>query len=241
MTKEEALQVLDGSLLGDGSLRRLKSGALYHMDLSKHTILIGDHLKYLCWIANNALEPLGVVPCKSYPKLGTTASRGKPYRYARLATHVSPVLGQLYDEWYIGGSWKEGFIHGATKVIPRRLMQAKVLPVLSLVPWFLEDSGSYHAIGSTKVRVAFAVCNFTEEEVSHLTTMLNNMGLNTVKPAKENVKKGSGLSIYLAQDSINPLMNLVEPLILDVFGDSRGSSYKDAVKRRPMRKKLGGK
>jgi hypothetical protein len=238
MTKKEALQVLDGSMLGDGNLTRLKGGAIYYVSFSKPNILLGDHLKYLHWIADDALRALGVEPLRGYPKIEIQCRKGRPHGIARLVTHSSIVLGEIYEEWYTGGSWiqRTGRWHGATKVLPKRLLRAVVLPVLTLAPWFLEDGSSsiiYPERACPVISVSFSTYNFSKNEVYGLMGLLNNMGLGTIKSSRRRVKKGSGLLIRLKQDSVNPFMDLIEPIILSIFRDSEGPSYKDMIKRRP--------
>jgi hypothetical protein len=224
-------------MLGDGNLVRYKGGARYSIALSRASISLRDHLKYLQWIADNALKPLGIAPCRGHPKLRTVMRGDKPYAFAVLTTCLSPTLTSLYDEWYSGGGWvnkgTDLYIRGATKILPKRLLSSTVLPTLTLVPWFLEDGSSLQYSGSPTIQVCFYTPAFSESEVSHLTTMLNNRGIVTIKPRKQDVVRGSGLSILLAQSSVNQFMDLVEPTILSIFGDSKWPSYLKMVKRKP--------
>lgn len=236
----KATQVLDGLMMGDGCLVRQKGGAFYQMSQAKPSVSIEDHLKYEQWIAANVFEVLGITTSAKCPRAGVSVSRGRLYRYAHLRTLQSPLLTSLYDEWYTGGEWiqnKQGswYIRGANKVLLSRLMKATTLPVLTLAHWFLGDGGSswdYLGRKTPIVRVTFSVHCFTKAEVYHLMVALNSMGIVTVKPSKHPCRNGSGLVIHLAQRSVNYFMDLVEPSILEIFGDSEGASYKDAVKRK---------
>lgn len=241
LTFDEALEAFDGLMLGDGGLVRHGGGARYCMKQSKHTIPLSDHLKWLQWIVGNIFPPLGVVPSRGYPKITTRVCsagihKGELYQQADLVTHQSALLTELYNEWYANGEWvraKRGdwYVRGARKVLPERLMEALVLPIRTLSLWFLGDGGSYKYFD---ILVDFSTHCFSTEEVSHLTCMLNSMGVATVKPERYNCGKGSGLVMKLSRthDNTNHFMDLVEPTIMEIFGDSPSPSYKDMIKRR---------
>ena len=238
-TKQRALQAFDGLMLGDGGLTRYKRGAHYFMAQSKQTILISDHIKWVQWVKDNVFMIIGVQVPNRYPRIGTGTYKEKIFQKAYLRTRQSSLLADLYDEWYIGGELarpKYGwYIHKATKIVPERLMQATTLPALTLVHWFLGDGGSSWARRNGSVPlplIKFSTEGFIEKEVYHLSFMLNSMGIDTIEPGKAEAKKGSGLSIRLAQHSINYFMDLIEPHILEIFGNSEGPSYKDMIKRK---------
>ena len=246
MTGEEVSQAFDGLMLGDGSLARRKKGACYGMHQSKPTISISDHLRWLQWVAGNVFPLLGVVPCGSHPKARTRIypagkHKGESYQEALLYSRTSSLLGEFYDEWYSGGEWTQSganwYIHGKTKVLPRRLMQAATLPIWTLVHWFLGDGSSvrrYINGYGPYVQVSFSTNCFSVSEVLHLMGMLNNIGVTTTKPSQRRNKRGSGLVICLssARGNSDHFMDLVEPGILEIFKDSESPSYKDMVKRR---------
>lgn len=247
MKEKKAREILDGLLLGDGSLRRHKTTARYAMSQCKHTISIEDHLKWEYWLGDGVFSVLGV---DASVKLlwGTRTgnlSKGQKYQIASLWTKYSLLLAPIHDEWYTGGEWiaQKGaehlpncyYVRGATKIVPKRLMDAVVLPTCTLVQWFLGDGGSgwNHLENPTPaIHTSFSACGFSEEEVYHLMSMLNSMGFKTVKPGRQSCKAGSGLRIILAQESVNDFMNLIKPHVLEIFGDSIGPSYKDIIKYR---------
>lgn len=233
--KKKAMQVLDGLMLGDGSLTR-RNNAYYSMAMSKLAISLDDHLKYEQWIVDNVFAVLSI-PAST--KATNGVCRGKPYQKAILWTYQLPLLTELHDKWYVGGEWTQKgggrYVHGATKVLPDYLMQAEELPTLALAHWFLGDGSSswgYLKLGSPRLTVNLAACGFTKGEVYHLMAMLNNMGITTTKPGRQQTIRGQGLSIVLAQDSVNRFMDLIEPHILEIFSDSESPSYKDMIKRR---------
>lgn len=236
MCRDKALEVLDGLLLGDGGLVKYEFGTYYVMRQSKRTITLEDHIRWEQWVADNVFRVLGIPLSEGNPKVMTGVSRGKLYQYAQLSTLYSPLLADLHTEWYNGGEWAgppgARYIHGATKVLPERLRQALELPTSTLAHWFIGDGGARQASLSPKIETSFSTYCFSEEEVCHLMVMLGNMGINTTKPAKHVCKKGSGLRILLAQDSVNNLMDLIEPHIIDICGSPNCSLYRSLVKRR---------
>lgn len=254
MTRGEALQVFDGTMLGDGGLKKLKKGANFGMAFSKSLVpqkeiteltrrlSLEEHIKYERWLSKNVFEVLGIPLSEGYPKILATVSKGKPVRKACLQTRQSPLLGSQFDEWYIGGEWSDSmnygkYIHGALKIVPHRIMQTSVLPALTLAHWFLQDGGSsWCRSGETLSypRITISSDGFAVEEVLHLTAMLNTMGINTIGYGHQKCIKGSGLKIYLssAGNNIDHFMDIIEPHVLEIFGDSRSPSYKDIMKRK---------
>lgn len=258
MTFDEAIQTLDGLMLGDGCLYRHKGGAYFVMTLSKslashnsdpieqerlRRLSLPDHTKWEQWIIDNAFSVLGVPVSAGCPMIEARTYKERPHPCAKLLTRESSLLTDFYDEWHRGGEWVQNrqgswYLHGRAKVLPARIMNASTLPTWSLVHWFLGDGGSSLCQWdghSSRVRISFATCCFTEKEVYHLTSMLNNMGIVTIKPRQDRrVKKGSGLSIWLSSTAKNTdhFIDLVEPGITEIFGDSQSPSYKDKIKRR---------
>lgn len=246
-----AQEILDGSMLGDGSIYRWRNGSSYRINLSKPLVprkdytelarlnSLQEHLKYERWIVDNALAPLGVPIVKGCPKILNSTYKGQLYKYAYLDTQQSPLLIDMYDEWYIGGEWVvpsygKSYIRRATKRLPPRIMGAKVISLATLAHWFIEDGGSYW-LSAIRPRITFATPGFGEQEVYHLIDILNNMGVETIKPSKyKNIKAGSGLVIALSNIgyNIDHFMDLVEPYMNEIFGDSVGPSYKNMIKRR---------
>lgn len=260
MTKIEALEVMDGLLMGDFGIHRYRRGACGEISLSKilapksspsQDLLreksLTDHMKWLQWITDNVFPPLGIEACTGHPRIATKVRstgkhKGEVYRYAHLATHNSSSFEELYNEWYIGGEWvqrKQGtwYVRGATKKLPERIMQASTLPIPVLVQEFLGDGSSsrYHYKDQVyTVYISFSTQCFTSEEVYHLMGMLNNMSILTVKPYYDKRCATPGLTIILSQtaENTNRFMDLIEPGILEIFGDSESPSYKGMIKRR---------
>lgn len=234
MDKEKALQVLDGLLLGDGNLQRYRDTAVYHMSQSKRPITMEDHLKWEYWLRDNVFAALGIkATAKPYWRTYSAGPcKGQKYQLAQLWTESSPLLAPIYDEWYCGGSWTvRGYMCGAAKMLPRRLVEASLLQLDTIVQWFLGDGGSswHHTERPTPgVMASFSAYRYTKEEVTHLACMLNNMGIKTTS--------GSKFRIHVAQDSINYFMSLIEPFVMEIFGNSVGPSYKDVIKYRTIRK-----
>lgn len=243
MNKQEALEVLDGLILGDGGITRLWRSAWFYMSMSKHTISIEDHLKYEYWLRDNVFTTLGI---KATVKLREATSRNqvylgrkyedRKYQYAYLWTESVPLLADCWDEWHSGGEWKKDNSHtrkrGASIRLPERFYKDFMLSTSALTHWFLGDGDSsrdkrYLSI----VNTGFSTDCFNKAEIHHLMNMLNNIGILTIKPSgQRNPGKGSGLSINLAQQTVDDFMDLVAPHILEIFHDSESPSYKDIIK-----------
>lgn len=247
MSEREAWEVLDGLMLGDGGLTKHHKGVHYSMCQSKHTVSTGDHLKWEYWLRDNVFVALGI---KATVKLGQKtysmgAKKGQKYLAAQLWTECTPLLVGLYSEWYWGGSWAAAkgyehylsaqYVRNAVKVVPPRIMEAPKLPTCSLAHWFLGDGGSHRDARGDRpntVTTKLSTCGFSEQEVYRLIDMLGNMGIETGKPSHMETKRGSGLVICLTQSSNDYFMALVEPHIMEIFGDSTSPSYKDLIKYR---------
>lgn len=233
-----ATQVLDGLMLGDGNLQRYRNTAYYQMQQSKQTISLEDHIKWLCWLRDNVFKILDIKSTvKAYQKTVQDGRKHKTVLAASLWTERSLLLAKVYDEWYIGGEWtKRGYIKGGVKVLAKQLTESPVLSVYQLAHWFLCDGGSsWHYYKGTKsaVYVSLSTHSFTKDEVYYLIHILSNMGVQTTKPYECIHKKGSGLIVWLSQNSVNYFMSLIEPHILEIFSDSVGPSYIDMIKYRP--------
>lgn len=254
MNENEALETIDGLLLGDGGLTKHLRGVHYSMSQSKHTISIGDHLKWEYWLKDNVFATLGI---NATVKLGQKtysagAKKGQKYLAAYLWTERTSLLEVLFDEWYDGGVWSAArgyecypsahYVRGATKVVPLRITRAFKLPSRSLAHWFLGDGGSHRgkAISRTEtITTCLSTCGFTEQEVYRLVHILNNMGIETGKLSYQKTAKGCGLVIYLTQNGSEYFMPLVEPHIMEIFGDSTSPSYKDMIKYKQVGAKYG--
>lgn len=238
-----AWAAFDGLMLSDSGLLRREYGAAYNLNLSKPQVSIADHLKYERWIKDNVLNLLNIPVCEGHPRVLTYTRKGELVPYARLESCSTPLLIEPYDDWYHGGQWVGPlggrYIRGKTKKLPGRLMQADELLVPTLVHWFIGDGCCTLRVfrnGEPKVYVDFSVCNFTNSEVVHLMHMLNNVGILTTEPFRDNrVTRGSGLRLCLSSrtENSNRFMELIEPYMIQIFGDSTGPSYKDMVKRVP--------
>ena len=250
---QEALQIIDGLMLGDGTLRRQRRDAEFRLGQSKSLVRridkneqnmetsVYEHLKYEQWLSDHVFLPLNIKLRKGCPKIVQYVSKGKPYKSAMLDTYQCPLLGSLYNEWYIGGTVARcgcnEYVHGATKVIPQRLMQSDILPIPTLVHFFIGDGCTCWDSLKRKIAIPairLALHDFSKEEVTHIADMLRKLNIDTNNPIKQKVQRGSGLSLHIAQHSVNPFMDIVEPYINEIFG-SDSLCYKHMILRRTVR------
>lgn len=249
LNEKKAMKVLDGLILGDGGLVRFRTGVYYAMSLSKplvprkddteliREISLVEHIKYEQWLVENVFEPLSIPICKGHPRVVTTTSHGRPYKAATLTTGQSSILTNLYEEHYAGGEWvRKGanvYVRGARKIFPARILRSPALEVATLTHLFIGDGISYWHPWP-RPQIGLSVMGYSEGEVQYLVKVLSDMGVVTTKLSKDkSVVCGSGLTILIAQCSVNHFLDVVEPGILEIFKDSRSPSYKDMIKRKP--------
>lgn len=233
------IEILDGMLLGDAGLVMCGPNALFAINLSKKNILLSDHLKWLTFVRDYCLIPLGVPVSEIYPKATVQKSSfNQLYTVATLRSSLSPVLALQYYRWYLLSGELRKKYHtryraGDVKVLPDDFM----LTPAALAHWFLGDGsgglGSFD--GYLEQRADLSAYGFTEDEGWRLTGMLNDMGINTSRPTKHITSRGTvGLRIFIsmAGGNINRFIDIVEPYILPIFRDSISPSYKDMLVRK---------
>ncbi len=215
----EVLEIFDGVMLGDGSLTRRFYGVRLHMSQSKTSkdgrLTMEDNFAWLAYIKNDCLLPLGVEVSDTFPVFYARCRKSGPYQSVDLSSWQSNFLAEQYRRWYAPtGEWvgdksvSSRYRRGDTKITPRDL----ALSPITLTHWFIGDGGSnWTKTRPSTVIVSLATCCFTEEEVCRLTTMLNEMGIATIKPKMFPTKKGSGLVIYIAQESVDFFFDLIAP------------------------------
>lgn len=235
---DKAPQGFRGLMLGDGGLWRYRDDAYYFMNQSKRYTPID--LMWEQWIADNIFSPSYILVSEGFPKPVLGEDKGKPIVATKLLTRRSPLLGSLCDEGYVGGRWigsmNNKHIVGKTKIVPRCLMETLELPTPDLVHWYLGDGGiGWDFDKKTPVlRMSLHTQCFTEEEVYHLTAMLNGVGIVTNKPGQVRVRKGSGLYIKVSAEGYDPdrLSDKIEPMCLEIFGTHKTLLYEGIVVRK---------
>jgi len=148
-------QVLDGLLLGDGSLAKPKS--LNSNSCYQHT---DKHKNYIEWLRQQFIDE-GLECGKIYEKVNEKGFKPGSIAFY-FSTRKYPCLTEQYHRWYRNGK----------KIIPKDL---KLTPTVVL-HWYIGD-GSLIKPSKGKPFIHFATNCFTFEEVNFLVEQLNKLGL----------------------------------------------------------------
>lgn len=208
MNASGAMQIFDGSMLSDAGLHINGRGVQFNMALSGF-----EHIDWLN-IISDAVASLGIIPCIGYPKLVKwRRSRSQAeYGVCRLITRNSVFLIGELSRWYPSN---EGLRPGA-KLGGKRVPLGFKLTRVSLAHWFMGDGNSYKYArrkNDKTTSVRFATHRFNHEDIEGLQIELEKLGLKSTTYPYKNVRSGSGLEIFLLQESVDKFMSLVEPFI----------------------------
>lgn len=201
-TSGTASQIIDGTMLSDGSIQPHGTSAQFIMALSG-----ARHTDWLTSVAR-ALAVFGVEPCSGHPKVvSRVSSYGKPYECCLLVTRIHPFLSKQRTRWYPKGS----------KVIPR---DVRVTPLM-LANAYMGDGnvaprtkqGAPHLMLLT-----LSMQGFTVEDLLFFAGKLGALGVD----GHVSRKSSNGYRISNTR-SVNLFVDLVEPFILP--------SYKYKIRR----------
>lgn len=189
MKKDDASEVLDGTLLSDAgiSIPRGSIKGVYQIALSGR-----EHMDWLYYI-KDALDALEVKVGSGYPRFFTRIGpTGKPYDYCVLQSRSSLTLACVFLRWY----------HSGRKEVPEVLR----LTPTCLANWFMGDGTSPR--GSRGLKVSFATHGFSTPSVELLEHLLGSLGFHV---------SDTRVGIYLHQDSVDDFMRMVEPHIVPSY------------------------
>ena len=162
---KETLELLNGLLLGDGSLKNKKWAVLY-----SHTSKYNSFLKYISnELANHGIEQAGKI--NSYRRQGHFQGKfaNRFYTSFHYNSKYYVELKLLYSKWYIPNS--ENKRPKFIKIIPLDLE----LTPLVCQQWYLGD-GSLH---KTQKYIVFCTQGFSSEGVDYLVNLLKKQGINS--------------------------------------------------------------
>jgi len=187
-------EVLDGNLLGDGSLllRNKKTGQ--GLPSYSQAASVRDHVEYvgsLLW-RGNVSSRIGKGVTKGFTK------KSPGYVYFKFTTTTSPSLLPFYERWY----------PSSEKTIPKDLSLTSV----SLLHWFLGDGTCSYKKERPKEQRSMVLCSesFTKEENEWLCSRLEsifNIKCNTIG----NAEKGTDCRIRIRQESIDRFFDIIGP------------------------------
>ena len=192
MLQSEAMEVFDGTMLGDNSVGRYGGSAL--MDTAKSG---EQYMPYLTQL-RDTLVLLGVEFCTDHPKSFARVSHGKPYINCRLTSHASSFFTEQRHRWYPNGK----------KIVPN---DVRITP-LSMAYEFMDD-GSTSWLQGNLVVLRLATNSYTREEVSCLRDLVNaRFGVYFY------LSPNSGWELTLRKvDEVNLFLDQIEEYILPCY------------------------
>lgn len=211
MNKQTALEVFDGTMLGDAGLHRaLLAGdpieLCYGVKNSRFTLRQSaqryDHMDWLAYI-RDALTVLGVEVSPDYPKYVTIRNRGKLFKSSILLTLTSSWLTKQRRKWYISGA----------KEVPRGF---SFTPISLANMWMGDGNSTRDHRYPTTVNVHLFVQDFSIESVEVIENALHNIGIISTGRGIER-KGNSGITITILQDSVDYFMDAVEPHVVPSY------------------------
>jgi len=192
---KEALQVINGSLLGDGSLRKYnnESDRSYPCFYKKNKFR--DHVEYVA----KSLFPANF---NKYFRTDTIFKFGKFLTYYGVRTYCQKCLLGLFKKWYPKSN-------DYKKVVPRCI---KLTPLV-LLNWFMDDGNSYRRKGygrkSRQILITLCSESFIKEDQEWLRKQLLDKYDIHSRLGKE--KGGTGYRIMIHQTSANKFYNVIGP------------------------------
>ena len=227
MTKDEAMQVFDGLMLGDASIGIHDRTAYFVEALSAGSPNLWNgipldsipQMQYLHSIVD-CLRPLGFEPCNGHPNATTRVSKGKPYVSCLLESISSDFLLEQQRRWYARVTPQ---IRGE-RLLPVDREWYKILPSdialtpLTLAKWFEGDGGTQW-MPRPWVTLRFCTNDFSITEVERLSKLLIAQGVvanvNRVAGGAPNARM---LRIG-AIDSVNTFFDITDGLIHPCYAD----------------------
>jgi transposase len=201
---EKTLEIINGCLLGDGSMIKWNPESDNSNPYFKKRNKYYDHVSYV------ASEIGGINVEESNEKCSW--DKTKPYTVFSLRTKSHKELLPLYKEWYPESN-------NFKKVVPRSLYLTPIM----LLHWFMDDGSSYlrkrkyknNRQGSIKrqkhdqVQICFCCESFSKEDQEFLVQkMSNNFGIeSTIR----NYKDGTGWRIHIRQSYAQRFYEIIGP------------------------------
>lgn len=150
---ERQLQIIDGLMLGDGTLERRKP--THNASLKVHRCL--RDISYRNWLAKELSSLL--TPKSCYENEIFDKRTNRKYYHASFRSKCCPCLTPIYDRWYPNG----------IKSIPSDL---KLNP-LTLAVWFADDGSLYNPTNYA-LDIKFATHGFTAADAERLKDILQD-------------------------------------------------------------------
>ena len=173
----ELLEILEGELLGDGSVVMNGNYSARYSHSSKYE-------EYLIWLSDQ-LAGLGI---EQVGKIYRYKSKGNDGVYYFYGSKSYPELITIRERWYPRGK----------KIVPKDL---ELTPMI-VRQWYIGDGSLKHPRHRKHERpnITLATCGFDKQSVEHLIGELKKQGFIVTHQPSNNV---IGLSSYSVQDFLS--------------------------------------
>jgi len=203
VNKEEALEIFDGIMLGDGGIHHpLYPSFALALSGTKLKIPTKDLMSYLGYV-KEALESLGVVICSGNPRVTRRkfSHSGKPYDYCYLETRTALFIAAQFRRWYPDKHRKQ---------VPEDLE----LTPLALAKWFEGDGTSSKSAPGRPLFDCVNLCtqSFNSYSVNLLGAQLSRLNVHTTVQYNKSKPK-----IYILQDSVDDFMRIIDPYVIEPY------------------------
>lgn len=233
MDNDEAQQVIDGLLLGDGCLAPTDFSAYFSLSLSdkSNRISTASFLDYLEHIGK-ILDYLGIKRTDEDPKiLYGKYTDGSERKKCKLSTKTHTLLRNLYGKWY--------GIHNGSKEVPEDF----ILTPLSLAYFYMGDGnlnvvkrlynkriGIYHTAN-------LAMNGFKTRSVELIENQFRQFHIGTYRGnCHNNLKYGNDIRLYIRAESLEKFKDIVRPYVIQPYlyklsGEKQAETFADKLAR----------
>lgn len=194
------MQVIIGSLLGDGCLEKVCKIGRNSRFTEGHGLLQKEWLQWKQnilgdWVSN------------------FTYLKSKDRESYRLKTIVHPKFNDLENQWY----QRDEFGNYILKKVSKRFHRIKIVPKnltltpLSLAVWYLDDG--YNQINHSGCIIS--TLGFVLSEIEFLIDKIKSFNIENCHPLKQD-KQGQGYVIRIGKSSYNDFIELIKKSIADI-------------------------
>jgi hypothetical protein len=233
MNADDALQIINGLLLGDGCLAISGLDVYFTMTLSDKSerISTASFLVYLEHIGT-AFDVLNIERTTGHPKvLYGKYTDGSERKKCKFSTKTNRFLRTLYDKWY--------GVYNGHREVPEDFR----LTSMSLAYFYMSD-GNLNVVKKTysnRLRTyhtaSFAANGFKLRSIEILEREFRNLGIGTYRGNCSNgLLYGADIRLYILAESLDKFKNIIRPYVVQPY------LYKlSGIKEEPTKETLAEK
>lgn len=204
MLTERQIEIVTGSLLGDGTIWTNFVDPLMKWQISQSKLDYDgcDKSTYICWYVKELLA-VGCSVRPMYIKATGLAKGEKETFFERYVfyTRCNRMWNELEAKWYVPRTDHPRFKR--RKIVPQDL---KLTP-LSLCIWHMDDGSNY----AKDANITLETQGFTPDEVDFLIERLDqDLG---IKAKRKKIKKPNQFRIYVGRKSYFDYIEMIKPHI----------------------------